>query len=287
MLSDNHKQLILQFMKASLFILFATTMSMQLYGQNVRSILDRMYSAIASTNTMSYDIGSKMVVKNMNFRLQISPRKVYMKDKDSGVELLYVAGWNNNNPYINPNGFPWVNVSLGINNSKVRADGHHPVTHAGFNYLVGMMKHTENLISREGKKLEDIIKIEGNFTWNGRSTTKVVLTNPDFRFVDYNVTQSEPLFNLCERINVSEYMVMEKNNMGYGAKVHKGMKIKIPNAFAKKVELFIDNENNLPIYQIVYDEKGVFEKFEFKNLKVNPILNNKEWTTQCASYGFK
>jgi hypothetical protein len=274
-------------------ILFLTfCIGTSLNAQSVRSVLDKMYQAIGSTNLMSYDmtsterIGSKMVVKNMSFRLQVSPRKVYMKDKDSGVELLYVAGWNNNMPFINPNGFPWVNVSLDLNSPKVRADGHHPVTHAGFTYLLAQIKHTEKLIAAEGKKIEDIINVDGNYTWNGRSTTKITLTNPDFKFIDYTCTQSETLFSLCERINVSEYMVMEKNNMGYGAKVHNGTKLKIPNAFAKKVELYIDKENNLPIYQIVYDEKGVFEKFEFKNMKINPPMQAKEFTTQCAAYGF-
>lgn len=273
----------------ALLFLFGTVLN----AQSLRSVLDKMYIAIGTTNLMSYEmtsserIGAKMVTKNMSFKVQISPRKVYMKDKDSGVELLYVSGWNNNMPYINPNGFPWVNVSLDMQSARVRADGHHPVTHAGFNYLLTQMKNTEKLIAKEGEKLENIIKIEGNFTWNGRNTTKIVLTNPDFKFIDYTCTQSETLFNLCERINVSEYMVMEKNNLGYGAKVYQGKVIKIPNAFAKKVELYIDKENNLPIYQLVYDDKGLLEKFEFKNLKINPQLSSAEFTTQCASYGFK
>jgi hypothetical protein len=273
----------------TLLFLFGTVLN----AQSLRSVLDKMYIAIGTTNLMSYDmtsserIGAKMVTKNMSFKVQISPRKVYMKDKDSGVELLYVSGWNNNMPYINPNGFPWVNVSLDMQSARVRADGHHPVTHAGFNYLLTQMKNTEKLIAKEGEKLENIIKIEGNFTWNGRNTTKIVLTNPDFKFIDYTCTQSETLFNLCERINVSEYMVMEKNNLGYGAKVYQGKVIKIPNAFAKKVEIYIDKESNLPIYQIVHDDKGVFEKFEFKNLKINPQLSSGEFTSQCASYGFK
>jgi hypothetical protein len=274
----------------SALLLFAVS---QLKAQSLRSVLDKMYTAIGTTNLMAYDmtsserIGAKMVVKNMSFKVQISPRKVYMKDKDSGVELLYVSGWNNNMPFINPNGFPWVNVSLDLNSSRVRADGHHPVTHAGFNYLLTQMKNTEKLIAKEGEKIDNIIKVEGSYTWNGRSCTKIVLTNPDFKFVDYTCTQSETLYNLCERINVSEYMVMEKNNLGYGAKVYKDKLIKIPNAFAKKVEIFIDKETNLPIYQIVHDDKGVFEKFEFKNLKINPQLSSGEFTTQCASYGFK
>ena len=91
----------------STFIMISGTV----HAQSVRSVLDKMYQGIGSSNVLSYDmnsserIGSKMVTKNMAFRLQISPRKVYMKDKDSGVELLYVAGWNSNQPFINPSGF--------------------------------------------------------------------------------------------------------------------------------------------------------------------------------------
>jgi hypothetical protein len=280
-------------MKLSLsFIALLLVIGTGLNAQSIRTVLDKMYTAIGTSNLMSYDmtsserIGSKMVVKNMSFKVQVNPRKVYMKDKDSGVELLYVSGWNSNMPYINPNGFPWVNVSLDVNSPRVRANGHHPVTHAGFHYLLTQMKNTEKLIAKEGEKIENIIKVVGSYTWNGRSCTKIELTNPEFKFVDYTCTQTESLFNLCERICVSEYMVMEKNNLGYGAKVYKGTIIKIPNAFAKKVELYIDNENNLPIYQVVHDEKGIFEKFEFKNFKINPKLNVNEFSTQCAGYGF-
>jgi hypothetical protein len=90
-----------------------------LNAQSLRSVLDKMYIAIGTTNLMSYDmtsserIGAKMVTKNMSFKVQISPRKVYMKDKDSGVELLYVSGWNNNMPYIIPNTV-FINISLEV-----------------------------------------------------------------------------------------------------------------------------------------------------------------------------
>jgi outer membrane lipoprotein-sorting protein len=209
-----------------------------------------------------------------------------MKNQNSGVELLYVTGWNNNKPFINPNGFPYVNVSFDVNSPKVRNDGHHPITHAGFSYLYVQVKNTEKKLAANGQKLEDIIKIAGDYTWNGKSCTKLILENSDFQFISYTCTQTESLLSLCERINVSEYMVMEKNNLRYGANVTKGMVLKVPNAFAKKAELYIDKSNGLPIYQVVYDDKGVFEKYEFRNLKINPQFNSAEFTTQFSGYGF-
>jgi outer membrane lipoprotein-sorting protein len=251
-----------------------------------------MYIAIGSLQTMSYDmtsqerIGKRIEIRNSKFKIQVSPKKLYMKNQDSGVELLYVAGWNNNKPFINPNGFPYVNVSFDVNSPKVRNDGHHPITHAGFSYLYAQVKNTEKKLAANGQKLEDIITIAGDYTWNGKSCTKLILDNPDFQFISYTCTQSESLLSLCERINVSEYLVMEKNNLGYGANVSKGMVLKVPNAFAKKAELYIDKSSGIPIYQVVYDDKGVFEKYEFKNLKINPNFNSAEFTTQCAGYGF-
>jgi outer membrane lipoprotein-sorting protein len=278
-----------------IFLLLISTFlikSANLDAQSVRSILDKMYIAIGSLQTMSYDmtsnerIGKRIETRNSKFKIQVSPKKLYMKNQDSGVELIYAVGWNNNKPFINPNGFPYVNVSFHVNSPRVRNDGHHPITHAGFTYLYTQVKNTEKKLASNGQKLEDITKIAGDFTWNGKSCTKLILDNADFQFISYTCTQTESLLSLCERINVSEYLVMEKNNLGYGANVSKGTVLKVPNAFAKKVELYIDKSNGLPIYQVVYDDKGVFEKYEYKNLKVNPVFNSAEFTTQCAGYGF-
>ncbi len=261
-------------------------------AQSVRNILDKMYTAIGSIHTMSYEmtsqerIGSRMEIRNSKFKIQVSPRKLYMKNKDSGVELLYVAGWNSNQAYVNPNGFPWVNLSFDTNSPKVRNDGHHPVTHAGFSYLSTVMRHTEKMILQSGLKVEDLIKVAGDVTWNGRSCTRIVMDDVSFKFITHTCTQSETLLAMCERLHISEFLVMEKNNLGYAAKVSKGMTLQIPSGFAKKVELYIDKANNLPVAQFIYDQKGLLEKYEFKNLVLNPKLEISEWTTQCASYGF-
>ncbi len=281
-------------MRIIFFMLLGTFLmkSAHVNAQSVRSVLDKMYIAIGSMNTMTYDmtsyerIGNRTETRNSKFKIQVSPKKLYMKNQESGVELLYVSGWNNSKLYVNPNGFPYVNLNLDVNNARVRNNGHHPVTHAGFSYLYVQIKNTEKKLALSGQKLEDMIKIGGDFTWNGKNCIKLILDNPDFQFISHTCTQTESLLSLCERINVSEYLVMEKNNLGFGANVSKGMVLKVPNAFAKKAELYIDKSSGLPIYQVVYDDKGVYEKYEFKNLKVNPPFNSTEFTTQCAGYGF-
>jgi outer membrane lipoprotein-sorting protein len=45
-----------------------------------------------------------------------------------------------------------------------------------------------------------------------------------------------------------------------------------------KTVLYIDKETNFPIYQEMSDEKGVFEKYEYSNLVVNPIFKADDFS---------
>lgn len=262
------------------------------FNAPTRVVLDKMYNAIDRASHVSYTMQSsermngKLIKKKMKFKVKHSPKKVYMKDLDTGVELLYVKGWNNNNAYINPNGFPWMNVNLGIFSHRVRKDGHHTVLHAGFSYLNKILRHVEKEIRQGGDRVEDYIKVGGEVTWSGRSCYKLVLENPKFAYKSYRCSKSETVYALSERLNLSEYMIMEKNRMGFGAKVKAGQIIKIPNSFAKKVMIYVDKKNHMPIYQMIYDDKGLYEKYAFSNLRINPSVSSSEWTTSCSSYGF-
>jgi hypothetical protein len=257
-----------------------------------RTVLDKMYNAIDRASHVSYTMRSeermhgKMIKKHMKFKVKHSPKKVYMKDQDTGVELLYVKGWNGDNAYINPNGFPWMNVSLDIFSHRVRKDGHHTVLHAGFSYVNKLMRHVEKEIRARGDKVEDYIKLEGDVNYFGRSCYRMLLENPKFAYKSYRCSKSESLYALSERLNLSEYMIMEKNNMGFGAKVKAGQTIQIPNSFAKKVVIYVDKATYMPVYQLIYDNEGLFEKYEFTDVKINPSVSSGEWTTNCSSYGF-
>lgn len=276
-----------------LLLLSAILTSTIAFAQSERSIIDKIYTSIANAKKVEYVMSSserfngKYINKNMFFKIHASPKKVYMKDKDTGVELLYVAGWNDGKAYINPNGFPWVNVSLDIFGARVRKDGHHTVLHAGFGYVTTLLKYVEKELTSRGMQLTDRVQVKGELTWNGLNCIRLILADPNFKYISHTCSQSESLYAFSERMNLSEYMIMEKNGLGYGAKLSKGQVISIPTSFAKEVVLYVDKATYLPVVQMIYDEKGLFEKYEFRNLKVNPSTDANEWTTQCASYGFQ
>ena len=51
----------------------------------------------------------------------------------------------------------------------------------------------------------------------------------------------------------------------------------INSLYAKKAIIFIDSENYFPIYQMIYDEEGLYEKYSFSNLKSTVILKMKNF----------
>ncbi|MBK7137901.1 MAG: LysM peptidoglycan-binding domain-containing protein [Bacteroidetes bacterium] len=112
----------------------------------------------------------------------------------------------------------------------------------------------------------------GSVTYEGKDCHKIILTDPNYGFVNYTIKAGETIWKIAEAKAIPEYKVKELNNwMDYDDMVA-GKTIKIPTAYAKVTTLYIDKSNNLPIYQKMEDDKGMYETYEFKELKVNPTF---------------
>lgn len=273
-----------------LLLVTHTTLS----AQDPVAIMAKMKAAIKNMNQSTFDLqskerfGSSYTTKKLQFRVQESPRKVYMKDLDTGVEMLYVPGWNNNKAYINPNGFPWVNVSLNIYDSKVVAENHHTVKDAGLGFVNVLLSGFENTVKSAGKSLEDLYIYKGEVMFNGRPCHRIYMIPPSgFNYVSYTTDRDQNLVQLSRRIVASDYLIKEKNSkVSYGRKIKKGTTLNVPSAYASKVIVYIDKETYMPVVQMLYDERGLFEKYEYTNINTRPNFSSSEFTTDCDKYGF-
>jgi outer membrane lipoprotein-sorting protein len=68
--------------------------------------------------------------------------------------------------------------------------------------------------------------------------------------------------------------------------VREGQDIMIPNFYAKMTVMYIDKQNLLPILIRAYDDKGLFESYEYLNLQVNPKIAPEEFTKGYKDYHF-
>src|SRR5690606_18453639 len=101
------------------------------------------------------------------------------------------------------------------------------------------------------------------------------------------IKDGENITDLAYRLNISDFMILElnKNLVDYHS-VKPGQQILIPNVYAKKTILYIDKKTFLPVVQIMHDQEGLYEQYEFSNLIINPKINDEEFKSDYDEYGF-
>jgi hypothetical protein len=200
------------------------------------------------------------------------------------MEVLFVSGQNNNEAFIRPSSFPWTTISLNPNGSTMRADQHHTIFEMGFSQILNI---TDFMLKKYGKQAETMLKLNGTTSFNGLTCYNLALENPNFRYTDYTILKGENLLTIAAKFRISEYMILEKNaELDSYTDVDAGQKIKIPTDYASKIGLLLDQKTNLPVQIKVYDDKGLFEQYEYRNLQVNPTFNAAEFTKTYKDYKF-
>jgi len=213
-----------------------------------------------------------------------NPRQVYLYIK--GIEVLWMQGKNDNKALIKPNSFPYFNLNLDPMGNLMRQDQHHTLMEMGYDYFAGIIQHT---VDKMGDKFDDCFVLEGeDERVNGRPCYKISVNNRDFGYVDYVIGENESITSIARKFYVAEYMILEKNPKfkDYFDILKKGQVIKIPTWYAKTVTLYIDQLYFLPISTRVFDDKGLFEEYNYHFLQVNPKFEDGEFTRKYKDYGF-
>ena len=68
--------------------------------------------------------------------------------------------------------------------------------------------------------------------------------------------------------------------------VKEGQIIQVPNAYGKLTILLIDKEYLLPVSNQVFDDQGLFETYEYNDLKINTTILPEEFTKGYKDYNF-
>ena len=261
-------------------------------GSSPREIIDKMLSSIDRIKTLKYKIKQferiegEMINAEQDIKLSVSPFKVYayIYLPDEGAEFLWVEGKNDGDAIVNPNGFPYINLNLDPYGKILRKDQHHTIFELGFDYLAQILKAA---MARTDDDFDKYCEYKGTIKWNNIDCHVIVIEYDGFKYVPYVVGEGETVLSIAKKLGLSEYMIVNTNPaVDNYDDVKAGQQIKVPNAYAKKTILYIDKRNNLPIYQKMYDEKGLFEIYEFHDLQVNPLIPEEEFTKSYKEYDF-
>ncbi len=260
-----------------LFLLFSSQLSM---AQSTREVLNKMVTAIDNAQTLEYSFKKKERLKDGNWstaelkaKLSTSPLKIRMdliKPKRAR-SLTYVEGENNNKVIVDP-GRLIPNFKVSPTSNILIKDQHRNIKDSGFDLI-------KNLVSAGIKRadaqngFDELFKITGSKTYDAQDCHVVQITDPTFSFKSYTVKKGENLIKIAQKNKVSEYMILEKNKgVDDYFDVKAGQEIQIPTSFAPKITFYVSKTTHLPLFTKIEDNKGLFEQYEFFDVKVNPEL---------------
>jgi len=279
-----NKALTISFMALAVFVNMGMTIITP--AAQTRQIINSMVAAIAKHQGVSFimDATERIVGKpkennqiEMYTRVNINPLKIYakvLKDPNKGTQLLYVTGQHDNKIRVKSGWLPI--LSLSPTSGLLTKNQHHTLLTSGFSIV--------NKIVIDGIKRADarggfdsVFKYVGNVQYHGKNCYKIVIEDPTYAYTTAVGQKGENVVAFSRRLLIPEYEVMDLNDKSLDDDVS-GKTLKVPTSWAKKTVLYIDMGTNFPIYQEMSDERGVFEKYEYTDLVVNPVFKADDFS---------
>jgi hypothetical protein len=205
---------------------------------------------------------------------------------NNGLEMLYDAErYGDDNMLVNPNGFPWMTLTLDPNGKMARKNRHYSIFESGFGFFCAV---NQNIIAQYSDGNGISIRLgNDNIVAACGECYQVIIEKKDFAYVDYKVSENETPDDIAWKKGVSSYLILRENsNIGWYDDVEAGKLIKIPNAFAKTIRYTVCKETNLPVVIEVFDDKGLFERLAYYNMTVNLPFEEDTFSDTNDDYHF-
>ena len=259
-------------------------------------LMRRMLATVGQVQTATYRlvkserIAGKSSIDEGTVKLQNKPLKVYIRNvrPNPGREVLYVTGFNGGKALVNPASFPYVNVSLDPLGTRIRQNQHHTIHDVGFRRIVDVIARQ---MREQADELPKLLRLDPSAaTFDNRPCWSVKMDDPRFKFVPYTIKSGgETLDQLGQRLGVSEFMIGEKLpgfDGDYARTLPAGQVIQVPTTYARRTTVLIDKVSTLPVSIAIYDDKGLFEQYEYHDLEPNAAFRDNEFTPEFKGYGF-
>jgi len=282
--------LVLMILAVSAFNFSATAPDSQ-----TRTIVNKMLKAMESYKTCVYTMKSEERLPDMKelrggeifTKVNESPRKIYMKmtaDPNKGTEVLYNEGENGGKAIVKSSKV-FFSLSLAPTGSLLTKDQHHTVLSVGFRLVSRIIEAGIKRADAQGK-FDEVFKYAGDVTWNGRSCYKLIIEDPTWTYTTYKAQKGETMLTIASKLLISEYSIGDLNGVKSFEDDLGGRTLKVPTSYAKKTVFYVDKENNFPVFQELTDDRGIFERYQFFNLKVDPGFKADEFTKGFSGYNF-
>jgi len=257
---------------------------------STREIVMTMLDSIRRVKTQKYELKATERVNGVyltaDSRIKINekPKKIYFINPKKGIELLWVEGQNSGEVLVHSASVPLMNFNLDPYGSIIRKDQHHTIMDLGFS-RIGITIGTT--IIEAPKDFDKHFKNAGSIVWNQKDCHQIIIEYPDYKYIEHIAKKGETATGIALKYNTSDFKIREKNNLSsfYGS-IKEGKVISVPVPYASKAIVYIDKKTMLPINLKIYDEKGLYESYEYYNVKTNITFATDEFSKNYKEYGF-
>ena len=233
-----------------------------------------MFAAIDRIEQHSFDLGKHerigefVGVEVWHVQIDYEPYTIDMErtTPEDGPSLFWQEGKNDGDVVVDPNGFPWIEMDLDPRGKTLNKKAHHNIFSLGLKHFGRIWRS----MCYSNGKLRDEVKVLGEEKLEGKTTWLLSINVPDYSTISVTIKDEGSLFEISERYLVpADKIVLMNPDVDDIFDISEGQEILVPNCYAMSGKLWIDKATMLPIQQEVYDEKGLYERYIYLNLKVN------------------
>ena len=264
----------------------------QVFTQDVVEVLQKVFEVHSSIQSVQLDLlmnermDGKMVKTHNFIKAQVHPERIYMYQQSpvNGLEVLYPSTKENTKALVYPGTFPWKTLQLDPLGYVMRKDFHHSIFKSGYGFIMGVLEH---LFEKYSDQIQQMAKIEAIVKYDGILCYKLIVENPHFNWGTYNVDAPVQLETLARQLHLSDYMIKANNPvLSYGKPIEAGTMLNVPSDYGKTFVLYVSKETFLLIGLKVYDDKGLFEEYTYRNVKLNPSFTELDFSSENPAYNF-
>ncbi|HSH66743.1 MAG TPA: DUF1571 domain-containing protein [Bacteroidia bacterium] len=284
----------MRFLKLALFIVFPFffmgTTPIDADAVSCREILNKMLDSIRSIKTQQYYLKStervddRLLFAESIVKINVSPKKIYFQSIEKGIELLWVEGTNKGNAIVHAKSLPFMNLDLDPYGSVMRKNQHHTIFDLGFHYIGKTIATT---ILKTSNDFDKHFSYAGTLTWDNKECFQLLISYPEYQWIEHITKKGETVNSIAELYNTSDFKIRYKNDLSsYFGSIKEGKRLLIPVPYSNRAILFIDKKTYLPLNLKVYDEKGLFEAYEFYDIQINKLFEADEFSKSYKKYNF-
>jgi outer membrane lipoprotein-sorting protein len=218
-----------------------------------------------------------------------SPQRIYLHEiagPREGQEVLYAPGWNKGRIKVHPGSFPDVTLNLDPYGTMAMAHSHHPVPEVSLVHLTDLVLDN---VRRARAKNVGTLALVGRETLFGRPVLKIESTAPASAKTP-TLVKGETLWDIAKASGQSMYVILHANRARRWREAdhpQKGDAVIVPDFYAGRLVLWIDDELQLPLQIDLYDHEGnLYEHYEHHDLKVNVGLTDADFNPKNPAYRF-